>query len=300
MPSPIRLVTALAAHLAAGHPLSPEARDYCRAAFGVEVESHEDIWGVLDEEGPEREVLVEIALFPGRALQEEIEPLLEEEGFGPEAEGQVAEMLLAMAPVARFGLPDGSTLSLPLRREDARLFVRRLRIGRTPPEELRQAAGRRLDEPAATRLMVLLRHEPWPDTREARFLLAGALERLSGGEEGTAEAVRYACRLLACLAPGEDILAALKARHAEARRNLGRARRLEALRESENMETLLARGVREPLLDADALSRELAIIDALCRAAYGLPASELGPAEEDLGDFDGEDGARKILDLWGD
>ena len=298
MPSPIRLATALAAHLAAGHPLSPEARDYCRAAFGVQTVDHEAIWRILDDESPEREALVELALFPGHALQEELEPLLEEEGFGPKSEGQVAELLLSMAPAARFGLPDGSTLSLPLRREDARLFVRRLRIGRTPPEELRQAAGRRLDGSAATRLMVLLRHESWPDTPQARFLLAGALERVSGGEEDTAEAVRHACRLLTGLAPGDDILAALKARHAEARLNLGRARRLEALRESENMETLLARGVREPLLDADALSRELAITDALCRAAYGVPASELGPVEEDLGEFDGEDGARRLLDLW--
>lgn len=299
MPSPIRLVTALATHLAAGHPLSKEAHDYCRAAFGVEAEDHEAFWRILEDEGPEREALVEIMLFPGRALQEEIEPLLEEEGFGPEAEGQVAEMLLAMSPAARFGLPDGSALSLPLRRDDVRLFVRRLRICRTPPEELRQAADSRLGASAATRLMALLRHEPWPDTPQARFLLAGALERLPGDEEDTAWAVRYACRLLTCLAPGEDILAALKARHAEARRNLARAHMLEVMRESENMETLLARGVREPLLDAEALSREMEILDALCRAAYGLPASDLGPAEEDLGDFDGEDGARRLLDLWG-
>lgn len=299
MPSPIRLATALAAHLTAGKPLSPEAHDFCRAAFGVEAEDHATVWRVLEEDTPEREVLLEIMLFPDPGLMEKIEPLLEEEGFAPQSEAVVAEMLLAMAPVARFSLPDGSALSLPLRREDARLLVRRLRIGRTPPEELRRAAARLGDE-AATRLMVLLRHEIWPDTPEVRFLLTGALERLEGGEHEVAEAVRHACRLLTSLSAKDDVLAVLKARHAEARRNLGRARRLEAMREAENMETLLARGVREPHLDAEALQREMAVLDGLCRAAYGLPASDLGPAEEDLGEFEGEDGARRLLDIWGD
>ncbi|WP_027366642.1 hypothetical protein [Desulfocurvibacter africanus] len=300
MSTPERLAQALNDHLHLAQLISDEVVQFARTALGVDAEDPKALWRAVDDDSPEREALVELMLFPSSKLVVELEPLLAQECYSDEDEPRIVERLLSFNPGACFALPGGGTLTLLLRAEDARLLVRRLRIEDTPPEELRQAASGRFDAQQAAQLMALLRHESWPDTPQSRFLLSGVLERLSDKEAATAEALRYACRFLASLAPDAEPLAALKHRHAETRRGLERARRFQAMRETMNMETLMARGVREPNLDPAALEHELALQDAICRAAYGLPASDFGPAEEDLGEFDGEEGARRLLDIWGE
>jgi hypothetical protein len=300
MPAPERLAQALNDHLHRTQPIGDEVVRFARTALGVDAEDQKALWRAVDDDSPEREALVELMLFPGSKLVEELEPLLAQECYSEEDESRIVERLLSFNPAACFALPGGGTLTLPLRAEDARLLVRRLRIEHTPPEELRQAASGRFDQQQAARLTALLRHESWPDGFQARFLLCGVLERLPKEEADITEALRYACRFLASLAPDAEPLGALKHRHAETRRGLERARRFQAMRETMNMETLMARSVREPNLDPSALEHELALQDSICRAAYGLPASDFGPAEEDLGEFDGEEGARRLLDIWGE
>lgn len=300
MSAPERLAQALSDHLQRARPLGDEIVQFVRTAFEIDAEDQGGLWRALEDDSPEREALVELLLFPGPRLKAELEPLLAQERYSAEDESHVAKLLESSNPAARFTLPGGGTLSLPLRAEDALLLVRRLRIGHTPPEELRRAASGRFDAQQTARLMALLRHESWPNTPQALFLLGGVLERLSGDEGETAEALRYACRFLTVLPPDAEPLAVLKQRHADTRQNLTRARRFEAMRETTNMETLMARGIREPNLDPAALAHELALQEAICLAAYGLPASDIGPAEEDLGEFDGEDGARRLLDIWGE
>ncbi len=300
MPAPDRLAQALNEYLQRPRPLGDDIVQFARTAFEVDTEDQEALWRVLEEDSPEREAMVELMLFPGPGLKAELEPLLARERYSKDDEAGIAGRLLSFKPTARFALPGSGTLGLPLRDEDALLLVRRLRIGHTPPEELRRVAASRFDQEQTAWLMALLRHESWPDTPEALFLLSGVLERLPGNVPETTEALRYACRFLSSLASDAEPLSALKQRHAETRRILTRARRFEAMRETTNMETLMARGVREPNLDPAALERELAVQEAICHAAYGQPISDLGPAEEDLGEFDGEEGARRLLDIWGE
>ena len=145
---------------------------------------------------------------------------------------------------------------------------------------------------------MLLRHEAHPRGIGADWFLCSVLR---GSATATIEALRWSCRFLTDLGsgPGRDPQAALAGRHTRLKEQLRRAEHVGKLWAASNMETLMAQGMREPHLDVNELSAELRTVDAVFRAVYGVPP-DAGSAQgvEDLGAFDGEDGVRRLLDIW--
>lgn len=190
------LARKLAAHLETPTEVGAQAVRFAETALGLTDAAG---WRELlaDADDPDRAMLVELLLFPGRSLRLELEPMLSEGGRSVDAQAggavgggdargvspvnaselaeSVARSLAGHA--ARFVLSDGLAVDIRLGRDDAALLVRRLRLENTPPGEILDALEA-LGQDERIRGCVRLRMARFPWTPAARFMIGALVGKL--------------------------------------------------------------------------------------------------------------------------
>lgn len=307
------LARAVARELERETPAGPEVERFARTALGgaddAALAALLARFGAAGEAGDDSDaaLLAELLLFPGREMQQALEPALAEadtafvrqegqagqegrEGAG-RADGAAAlgRALAALAPRARFLLPGGRAVALAPDAAACAGVARRLRPGHGAPPALARAVDAALAPQAALAARAALRHSRCPWTARNVDLLARLAASPLAGPELPA-LLAYACALLPGLEEGADLAVALARAHAAALRHLEAHQRFAGRLAAQNFETLALRGERAPHADPEALRREMRAADRLSRILCGVPAAAPGVVHEDLGTMTPGDG----------
>jgi hypothetical protein len=221
---------------------------------------------LADSESSDAAVARALLLYPSDGLKITLEPRLERASCSPDDARLAAEILAGSAGRSVVLFPDGSRLDVPLAPEDARTFVRRLRLERNPPHVLRDILDTRFDPNLASRLKVILRHAPvTPDEKGVAFmgaLLAGT----SAVGDALADLTAFALRFWEGLTPEETPEQGLARRYRTLVAQIKQAERLRDALDKSSFEIMISQGARLPHLHEESLRGELVLLNLIARA----------------------------------
>lgn len=293
-----RVADEVARWLGEAHDPAPALTHYAEVTLGTS-EAAALRGALADPDHPEREVLLELLFFPDHALKVQVEPHVAE-GGATGLDAAVTREVLARVQEGRFVLAGGEVLTVPLSEEAVLGLVRRLRIGATPPQDVRRAALQRLDALMAVRVGVLFRHARLEWSMEQTNFVVDALRNLPQAGEEMLDMLGWTAAFLGGLGAGQDILDGLRVRWREAYRNVGRAERFAKALASSNYETMIMQGIREPHFDTETLREDMYRADELARAVFRESVVEVqGEGPRDVGSIETADDMHRVLGLMG-
>ena len=253
-----------------------------------------------DVDDAEAQPMRELLLFPDEPLARAVEGWIMERGFtAPFDHRKVADGLRGVR--VNFVFPDGASFSLKLDAADAQQFVARLHAHSPLPGALTAAleqAGLEHEAAVAVRVRCRRARFAWDEAR-AQFVarLVTGLQRLRTDAQHLVQVVSWVLEF--CSSAPEDIPLALARKRDDLLRQMRQAQELEDARAKYNFETRRMLGMVEPHLDAGALQRELALLEAAAMAIGGLPlASQSLLVERDLGDCADVEAMQRALGLF--
>ncbi|TVQ98527.1 MAG: hypothetical protein EA399_09895 [Desulfovibrionales bacterium] len=230
----------------------------------------------------------DLVLFPDQPLTLAVEGWLlererrEDKGLLPDTNALVA--LLDQASLC-LRLPDRTELWLTLDRDEARLLVGRLHLGKRLPESVRDLLTVSANHELATALSLACKQArlPWTSSREAFIVTLLRACLADPGQEADAEAsqsgrppkaprraldmVRWTLAFLEH--SGEDVPTALVKRRETLLRHLDQAEEMERVRQAHNFETRRMLGIPEQHFAPEAIRDELELIELTARATGG-------------------------------
>ncbi len=225
---------------------------------------------LADETNEDRDALADLLLFPDDRFQLALEPFLGTHDFSSPDEARVSGGLAANIPVVPVEFPVWQgCVAVPLATSAAERFVRRLHICWRPDPSLRQAIERCAGLDRKTMLYIRLRNTGLPCGSAGSRLLCRFLDAFDVGQPDFTDCFGFIVELASRTGAGEsgyEQLMTEKRRWVTAAQS---ALALEKMRATDNLETLMLRGIRIPVEGAADAVRRIDMIDRLARTLYG-------------------------------
>ena len=222
---------------------------------------------VHDVENGEAESLFSLIFFPDAAVQIQLEDILENEDYQKADEKRVFNRLVDMLPETPIRFPDNrGTLYLAMPESVVDPFISRLKISKKLDGKLAEGIRRHVAEDLKTHIKVKLRNSRYAETEDRVSFLCTFFEKANdNGDQG----LDFILDLFETENVNRDVYAAFIERKRFYFQNLQKAKRYQELLNTDNMETLMLRGVRIPYIDQADMSHKMNIIDEICLAVYG-------------------------------
>lgn len=273
----LRLADEICTLLQAGIQLGSEALSYIDSTLSNP--TSDQIEAVLnDPDHCERDTLIELIFFPDETVQLHIEDLLECGQYEDQDEQELVRLLLGLSFEALIRFSDGRTdIRLPLPPEAIEPFVARLRITVHLPEKIIEQIDRELPEKRRGPVKVRLRNARVLLNKNQRGFLTDLLPALATDDQ-LLPCVDFALQFLEEADEENDFSTMLVEKRRTLVRNIKKMERFRSLLHRENMETLVMRGERIPLIDIADAQKKIAMIDKISLLMYGTTDIQISPA----------------------
>ncbi|GBC60883.1 hypothetical protein DENIS_1843 [Desulfonema ishimotonii] len=279
-----------------GLKLGDDVRHYIDSTFAhPTTEALQEI--LADADDADVMPLIELIFFPDEAIQAELEDLLSREGFQDGDDEKVLRCLLCRNAETRIHLPgSGEAIPLPVPEWAAGEFIARLKISGKADPRLVQAIHEHVAAGLQTPFKVKLRNSRFVPSDKKILFLCNLLDRIDAGAEEMAAIFDFTLAFLDEIDEGTAIFKALMDKKKRYFRSAEQAVKYEEALKTDNMETLLLRGVRMPHIDRGDALYKMGIIDRIATAVFGR-TEHLAPVSTgaDLGGYDAGD-LKKVID----
>ena len=223
---------------------------------------------ILSEETTsEVETLMSLIFFPDTTTQLQLEDFLEIGGFEETDEVRVLKYLIETDAETPFRFP-GSTEAFTLTMPPwvGELFISRLNISKRLNESLLTAIRRHVPEDRILRVKVKLRNTRFAETENRISFLSVFFEKI---RDDDLSCLGFLLAFFEEQADHADIFEALVARKRHCFHSLQKAEKFQKMLRTDNIETLMMRGVRMPYVDPEDMREKMKQIDRICLAIYG-------------------------------
>ena len=272
----VRLADEICTLLQSGIQLDPQSLSYIDSTFSNP--SSRQVEAIIkDPDHCERDTLIELISFPDERLQLKIETLLECGRYGRQDEQALVGLLVGRRPEALIRFSDGrSDIRLTLTPEAIAPFVARLRITRHLPGAIIGLIDQQLPETHRNPVKVCLRNARTSLNENQSGFILDLLPTLANDAEILA-CVDFGLQFLEEAAEASDYFSALVKKRRALVHNLKKMADFRSLLDRENMETLVMRGERIPLIDIVDTQKKIAMIDKISLKVYGQTDLQNGP-----------------------
>jgi hypothetical protein len=258
------LAARIAEHFERGLAIDAGVSAYIESTFSAG--APQDIAARLcDPADSESRSLLDLILFPDKAVQLDLEDILAGHRFEQRDQEYVRTLLVARIGRIALRFPDGQKVRVPLPDSSLDGFLARLHLAVDIDPRLRTELEASGDSDALIRIR---NHGRTLSGRQADFLC-----RLIAGLEPQSDQRRACVDLMLALfaenEPDADIPAALAAKKRFFRRNLQRAQKTAALLADSNFETRILQGLHTPHVSATESREGLELVDRVSRAVFG-------------------------------
>ncbi len=215
----------------------------------------------------EVETLLSLFFFPDTALQMQLENFLETLRFEPRDEALVLTYLDAQLPdipVGFPGRPEALRIRMPLWAGER--FISRLNISKRLNPDLLAAVERHVEKDRSARVKVTLRNSRFTETENRISFLCAFFDKLPDADMACLD---FLLSLFEEQNDHPDICEALTNRKRHCFQSLQKAAKFQKMLRTENMETLMLRGVRMPHVDTEDMKAKMKLIDRICLAICG-------------------------------
>jgi hypothetical protein len=279
-----------------GFQLSKNAMAFMASTFGAHCES--EIAGVLsDADNAESATAMEFIFFPDESQQMQLEPLLEQAQFAETDLPELLDILWENRPVATLNGPGLSAFRQKLPRWIAEAFVRRLHLEKRLDPRLQTALAQfqGIGSPAGAmaaddvlRIKVRLRNAHRSFTRAQIDFLELFFQRFKDSRAVFFQGLDFSLAFLDETPDAPDFYEALMEKKRFLFLSCQRSRHFQRMLAKDNIETLMAQGVRAAYIDCGDAEAKIDLIDRIARALYGK-SQYFDPlfGDEALGDFHG-------------
>ena len=230
--------------------------------------SPEALKEILSEEtNGEVETLMALIFFPDTAIQLALEEFLETGDFEETDDARVLKYLIetdAETPLRFPGNTEAFTLTMPPWVGDQ--FISRLNISKRLNENLLAAVRRHVPEDRILCVKVKLRNSRFAETENRISFLSAFFEKIRDDDSSCLD---FLLAFFEEQADHADILEALIARKRHCFHSLQKAEKFQKMLRTDNIETLMLRGVRMPYVDQEDMHAKMKQIDRICLAIYG-------------------------------
>jgi len=234
---------------------------------------------LTDETNSEVQTLLALIFFPDTTLQMQLEAFLETANFEPADEARVLGHLSRKLHEIPLRYPDETQMlfiDMPPWVGDQ--FVARLNITKRLHPDLLAAIDGHVPEDRRLWMKVALRNARFAETERRISFLAAFFEKVK--DDGSYLA--FILSLFEEQNDDPDIYETLVSRKRHCFRSLQKAERFLKMLQTDNMETLMLRGIRIPHVDRQDMKARMKMIDRICLAIYGK-TEYFRPPEEVLG-----------------
>lgn len=251
-----------------GIQLDSEVLSYIDSTFSYPTSTQ--IEAVLnDPDHSERDALVELIFFPDEIMRLRIENLLERFRYREHEEEKIIHLLQRRKPSALIRLSDDrSPIRIPLPPESVKPLIRRLRITIQLPEKIINLIDRKLPDHHGRAVKVRLRCARIP-LNDSRCNFISDLLQVFARDDALLACFDFALQFLEEIDETDDYYSALVCKRRSLVRNLKKMEEFRSRLEKENMETLVMRGERIPLIDITEAQKQIAMIDQICIMIFG-------------------------------
>ncbi len=289
-----QLAEAIHRFFSEGFELSKSAMAFMASTFGAHGES--EIARVLsDADNAESATAMEFIFFPDELQQIQLEPLLEKAQLLETDLPEVLDILWKSQPVATLSGPGLTAFRQKVPRWIAESFIRRLHMERQLDSRLQMALARfhGIESPAGAmaaedmlRIKVRLRNTRRPLTCAQIDFLEIFFQRFNASRTVFFQGLDFSLRFLDETPDTRDFHEALMAKKRFLFLSCQRSRYFQRMLGRNNVETLMAQGVRVPYIDGYDAERKIDLIDRIAVALYGK-SQYFDPlfGDETLGDF---------------
>ena len=268
--------------LAIGGDLTAETLAFIDTSFSLSDPGHLAAF-IRDDEGCERDTLLDLIFFPDPADQINLEPLLESGHFTADDERKIIDRLLAHAIDAPIRMPDGRQLAcIQLPDFIKSRYLERLNITWYLPRELAAAIDNAVSAAMRIIVKVRLRNSGFRPAAGQIDFFCRFFARMDDGHPDYLACLDLALVLLDKTDPTTRVYDLLADHKRVCFRSLQQARRFETLLRRANMETLMLQGVRAPQESPQALLHRMGLLDRICYGVFGRTEIMELPMEETL------------------
>lgn len=260
-----------------GLVLSKNAMAFMASTFGALSES--EIAGVLsDVDNAESATAMEFIFFPDESQQIQLEPLLEQAQFLETDLPEVLDILWARQPVATLSGPGLTAFGQKVPRWIAEAFIRRLHIENHLDTRLQVPVAKfhGIVSPAGAmaaddmlRIKVRLRNTRRPFTSAQIGFLEKFFQKFKAPRSVFFQALDFSLAFLDETPDTPDFYEALMEKKRFLFLSCQRSRRFQRMLGKNNIETLMAQGVRAAYINCEDAEAKITLIDRIARALYG-------------------------------
>ncbi len=229
-----------------------------------ELETH-----LTDPSDCESDSLIELIYFPDESIQLRLENRLESEAFQQKDEQTILEHVLSCRgkTLIRFeGLPSVLTINTPP--NGARSFLARLNISRHLDPELTGVIDLLAGDEKGRQFKVWLRNMVLDLGERDNAFLKDLFRKMDARHDRFDAYLNFSLRLLEETPKDIDLFRSLTQHKRRCLKHLQQNDRFEAYRRGQNIETLMAQGIRIPYADKQALLLQVALVDDICLALF--------------------------------
>jgi len=223
-----------------------------------------------DDSNCEKDTLIELLVFPEESMQIQLEDHLEVSHFHRQDEATILDIICRKPLHIALRFPDHrGSLSLDIPKFALRQFISRLLVSKQLPEKVIEAIDQHADPENRNQYKVKIRNARFLPTESKINFLCTFIEKLDTCSHDFMECFDFVLVFLDELAADGDIYQALMAKKKFYYRNLQKAKQLETLLQTHNVETLLLQGKRVVFIDPAEARTKMRIIDRISRAVFG-------------------------------
>jgi hypothetical protein len=220
-----------------------------------------------DKTHGEAETLMSLLFFPDSGIQLALEDFLETGGFEETDAARVVEYLTGADFETPFRFPGSiEALKVTMPPWVGEQFVSRLNISKRIDDRLLASVRRNVPKDRMLHVKVRLRNSRFAETENRISFLAVFFEKI---QDHDLSCLGFLLRFFEEQAEHADIFEALIARKRHCFHSLQKAEKFQRMLRTDNIETLMMRGVRMPYVDPEDMQAKMDQIDRICLAIYG-------------------------------
>lgn len=281
-----------------GIALSQNTLDVIESTFSLK--SARDVQGALaDPDRNDKETLVNFLFFPDEAFQSALEPFIENTVFEQEDVNRLAHELTEMTPFVRYIFPDNeAAVSFSMSFSEIKQFIYRLNLLKSPDSRLVEAIFDQPDKGWYFSARVKLRNARVIFSDRKIQWLALFLTKITSEYDDDLKMLDFAVAFLEQVDDKKDYFDELVRLKRSLMMSLDLYQRFADQLKSNNMETLMLRGIRVPSVNKEEAVNNITIIDDICNRMYGKTSPDREPVQDrDLGEYGGTDGLKDMIRL---
>lgn len=277
--------------------LSPELAHHAESAFGSC--TPEDVAAIIqDDDNCEASALLELIFFPDDCQKTRIEPVLQKYRFSAGDEEFILGLLQTgtiICPV-RFSEKD-RPVAIEVSPQVLHQFLKRLHISKQIPDEVTSLANK-LPPELKWSVFIQLRQSRFDMSRGRIDFLNSFFESFFPENSEFAPCLKFIFDIFEETGSDvtmHDVLFKKKVRYLN---SIRMAQETEKLMQKDNVETIIMRGIRIAPVNIEETRKKIRLLDKISYAVFREIFHGDPPViNSDLGDFTGEEGLKRMLDL---